>query len=174
MIIKILPNFLSVLRIVLAFFLFINIRGHHSATAFWIVLAAGVTDFLDGYLARRLQQISALGGLLDPLADKVFFGALFIALLLENYLSLWAFAIFIVRDVLLLVGTAFIKMKHISYEFTPTFLSKMNTALQFAFGLIAVIYPGSAILLVLVGIILVTTILSGFFYFIRFSATVFE
>lgn len=174
MIIKLLPNLLSVLRIVLAFFLFINIRAHQPLTAFWIVLAAGFTDFFDGYLARRLHQISALGGLLDPLADKVFFGALFVALLLENYLPIWVFAVFIIRDILLLMGTAFIKMKHIAYEFTPTFLSKMNTALQFSFGLIAVLYPGSAILLVLVGIILVTTLLSGFFYFVRFSTTVFE
>lgn len=172
--IKLLPNFLSILRIVLAFFLFTQIRAHQPVMAFWIVLAAGVTDFLDGYLARRWQQISALGGLLDPLADKVFFGALFAALLLENYLPLWVFAVFIVRDILLLMGTAFIKMKHIMYEFTPTFLSKINTALQFSFGLIAVLYPGSSVLLVLVGIILVTTILSGFFYFLRFSATVFE
>lgn len=174
MITRLLPNFLSILRIILAFFLFANIRDHQPITACWIVIAAGVTDFLDGYLARRLEQISALGGLLDPLADKVFFGALFIALLLENYLPLWVFAVFIVRDILLLLGTAFIKMKHIVYEFTPTFLSKMNTALQFSFGLIAVLYPDSAILLVLVGIILVTTILSGFLYFIRFAGTVFE
>lgn len=174
MIIKLLPNLLSLLRIVLAFFLFTQIRAHHPVTAFWIVVAAGVTDFLDGYLARRLQQISALGGLLDPLADKVFFGTLFIALLWESYLPLWVFAVFIVRDVLLLMGTAFIKMKHIDYEFTPTFLSKINTTLQFLFGLIAVLQPHSALLLVLVGIILVTTILSGFVYFIRFISTVFE
>jgi cardiolipin synthase len=174
MIIKLLPNFLSALRIVLAFFLFISIRAHHPVTSFWIVLAAGVTDFLDGYFARRLNQISALGGLLDPLADKVFFGTLFVALLLQDSLPLWVFAVFIVRDVLLLMGTAFIKMKHITYEFTPTFLSKINTALQFAFGLIAVLYPDSGILLVLVGIILVTTLLSGFLYFLRFSSTVFE
>lgn len=172
--IKILPNFLSIVRIALAFFLFNCIRDHQPVIAFWIIIAAGATDFLDGYLARRFEMISALGGLLDPLADKLFFGALFIALLLENYLPLWVFAVFIVRDVMLLLGTAFIKIKHIEYEFTPTFLSKINTALQFSFGLIAVLYPGSAILLVLVGIILVTTLLSGFLYFLRFSATVFE
>lgn len=174
MIIRLLPNFLSILRIILAFFLFTHIRSHQPVIAFWIVLTAGVTDFLDGYLARRFQQISALGGLLDPLADKMFFGALFVALLLEKYLPLWVFAVFIVRDLMLLLGTAFIKIKHIEYEFAPTFLSKINTALQFSFGLIAVLCPGSAILLVLVGIILVTTLLSGFLYFLRFSATVFE
>lgn len=172
--IRLLPNFLSLLRIVLAFFLYINIRSHEPIIASWILIAAGITDFLDGYLARRLGQISALGGLLDPLADKIFFGTLFVALLLENSLPIWIFAVFIVRDVLLLLGTAFIKMRHILYEFTPTFLSKINTTLQFCFGLIAVIYPNSAILLVLVGIILVTTILSAFFYFIRFVTTVFE
>jgi cardiolipin synthase len=172
--VKLLPNFLSILRIILAFFLFTSIRAHQPVAACWILIGAGVTDFLDGYLARRLQQISALGGLLDPLADKVFFGALFVALLLENYLPLWVFAVFIVRDILLLLGTAFIKVKRIVYEFTPTFLSKINTTLQFSFGLIAVLYPSSAVLLVLVGIILVTTILSGFLYFLRFATTVFE
>jgi len=171
--IKLLPNFLSVLRIVLAFFLFINIRSHHPVIACWIVFAGGLTDFFDGYLARRLQQTSALGGLLDPLADKIFFGALFIALLLEHNLSIWFFSVFVLRDSMLLLGTMFIKTKHIEYEFTPTFLSKINTCLQFLFGLIALLYPNSSALFVLIGIISVTTVLSGFLYFVRFMSKVF-
>ena len=164
--IKLIPNLLSFLRIVLAFFLFISVRSHQPITACCIVLAGGVTDFLDGYLARRFNQISSLGGLLDPLADKIFFGTLFLA-------SIWVFSVFVIRDVLLLTGTAFIKKNHIEYEFTPTLLSKLNTTLQFLFGLIALLYPDSAILMVLMGIILVTTVLSGFLYFIRFASTVF-
>ena len=171
--IKLIPNLLSFLRIVLAFFLFISVRSHQPITACCIVLAGGVTDFLDGYLARRFNQISSLGGLLDPLADKIFFGTLFLALLLEKTLSIWVFSVFVIRDVLLLTGTAFIKKNHIEYEFTPTLLSKLNTTLQFLFGLIALLYPDSAILMVLMGIILVTTVLSGFLYFIRFASTVF-
>lgn len=168
-----LPNLLSLLRIVLAFFLFINIRNHQPIAACGIVFLGGLTDFLDGYLARRFHQVSALGGLLDPLADKIFFGSLFIALLLEKSLSIWVFSVFVFRDILLLLGTLFIKSKHIDYEFTPTFLSKLNTTLQFLFGMIALLCPDSVILWVLIGVISVTTILSGFLYFIRFANKVF-
>ncbi len=176
---KYIPNLLSLIRIILAVILFLSIREKNIHQAIIVLIVGGATDFLDGYFARKFKHLTTknlktIGGMLDPLADKIFFGALFVALLSEGFLPLWLFIIFIIRDVLLLIGTIFIKIKGVVYEFTPTFLSKINTTLQFIFGLIALIFPNSAILLVLVGVLIVTTCLSALLYLIRFVTTVFE
>lgn len=97
-----LPNVLSALRLAsVPVFLFLFISGREEAAV--ILYGAGaLTDFFDGFIARRLGQISELGKVLDPLADRVFIVALALALVVVGTLPWWLAALIIVRDLLML------------------------------------------------------------------------
>ena len=97
-----LPNLLSIARLCsVPVFLWLFTSGREEAAV--IVYGAGAwTDFFDGYIARRLDQVSALGQLLDPLADRVFIVALAVALVATDGLPLWLAIGIVARDVLLL------------------------------------------------------------------------
>jgi cardiolipin synthase (CMP-forming) len=70
-----------------------------------------VTDLLDGYLARRLNQISELGKIIDPLADKLAVGAIAILMFINGLIPLWFILIVLVRDVLILVFGLYLKSR---------------------------------------------------------------
>jgi len=97
------PNVLSALRLAsVPVFLFLFISGREEAAV--ILYGVGAfTDFLDGFIARRLGQISELGKVLDPMADRVFIVALAVALVVAGTLQWWLAALIVVRD-LLMVG----------------------------------------------------------------------
>ncbi|WP_243062866.1 CDP-alcohol phosphatidyltransferase family protein [Humibacter sp. RRB41] len=97
------PNCLSFFRLALVpIFLWFVIVGW-DAWALVVLIVASVTDFLDGYLARRLGQVSRLGQLLDPAADRLYIFAALIGLAWRDLLPWWLVAVIIARDVMLLV-----------------------------------------------------------------------
>ena len=101
------PNLLSLFRIaltpVVGFYLAQN-DGRSTAIAVTVMLLAGLTDWLDGYLARRLHQVSALGLVLDPVADKLFAAAIVVLLVLYRDMPIWLAALIIGRDLLILTA----------------------------------------------------------------------
>jgi cardiolipin synthase len=102
--ILLLPNLLSLARIFLLPFLILLIAHGHDRAALALVLLGMVFDILDGFLARRLHQITELGKVLDPLGDKLAVGALVITLTIFKGFPIWAAAIIIIRDLILLIG----------------------------------------------------------------------
>jgi CDP-diacylglycerol--glycerol-3-phosphate 3-phosphatidyltransferase len=70
-----------------------------------------LTDFLDGYVARKLHQVTELGKILDPLADKLTTGAAAVLLVIVGALPFWYVSVMILRDVLILIGAVYIKAK---------------------------------------------------------------
>jgi CDP-diacylglycerol--glycerol-3-phosphate 3-phosphatidyltransferase len=104
-------NLLSTLRILLAVPLFIFLSKENYYAVMAICLIAYVTDLLDGYFARKLNQISELGKILDPLADKVFVFVLALQLLVQGKIPVWFFVVIVSRDVLILLGGLFMKDK---------------------------------------------------------------
>lgn len=102
-----LPNLLSLSRIFIApmigFFLW---RGDADSAmvALVLIIMAGITDGLDGFIARRLNMVSDLGVALDPIADKVFAALLVIFLIMFRYLPIWLAVVIIGRDLLILAG----------------------------------------------------------------------
>ncbi|MEO5931657.1 MAG: CDP-alcohol phosphatidyltransferase family protein [Candidatus Kapaibacterium sp.] len=99
-----LSNIISALRIVLAIpTAFVLVAGMRW-TAVALCLAASLTDVLDGYIARRYNEISDLGKILDPLADKAFVGMLVVVLLIQHQLPFWLVAVVLGRDLLILLG----------------------------------------------------------------------
>lgn len=97
---------------------------------FPIFLAGALSDALDGMLARWLKVSSALGTYLDPLADKVFVSVVTYALWWDGRLPLWLFALFVGRDLLILVGSAYIYRRSGRRDFQPSVWGKVSTILQ--------------------------------------------
>lgn len=96
------PNVLSLIRLALVpVFLVLVILGHDVA-ALIVLIVSSLTDYLDGILARRLNQVTRLGQLLDPAADRLFIFATLIGLAIRGIVPWWLLAIIVLRDVLLL------------------------------------------------------------------------
>jgi len=102
-----LPNLLTMLRFALIpVYLVIFAQGHMIA-AFFVVAAAGLTDILDGYLARSRGQVTAVGSMLDPLADKTMMIAVIVSLLVSGHIPWEAAAAMFFRDLGMIIGSAF-------------------------------------------------------------------
>jgi len=99
-----LPNLLSLLRITLMPFILLALRSGRDLPLLALMLAAVATDFFDGLVARKTNQISDLGKVLDPLADKVCVDTMVIALSLWRGFPWWATGIIVGRDLLILLG----------------------------------------------------------------------
>ena len=107
-----LPNLLSLSRVVLApviwYLLWLDTTTA-TVLAGLTIIVAGVTDGLDGYLARRMNQVSGLGIALDPICDKVFAIILAVGLILYRSFPLWLAIAIVARDLLILVGGLYLK-----------------------------------------------------------------
>jgi CDP-diacylglycerol--glycerol-3-phosphate 3-phosphatidyltransferase len=84
--------------------------NHREWAVFFIVIATS-TDFLDGYLARKLHQVTDLGKVIDPLADKIGIGIVAVCLLLTGDIPLWYFIAVLARDVLIFLGGIYINRR---------------------------------------------------------------
>jgi CDP-diacylglycerol--glycerol-3-phosphate 3-phosphatidyltransferase len=104
-------NILSLLRILLAIPIYILIAKSETEILLIVLVIAIITDYLDGYFARKFNQITDLGKILDPFADKVCTTAGFIALTVYQGFPLWITALIILRDVFILLGSLFIFKK---------------------------------------------------------------
>jgi phosphatidylglycerophosphate synthase len=148
-----LPNLISLSRLGLAA-AFVVLKG--TTPRLIIIAAAGATDFLDGYLARRGGSTSKWGALIDPIADRFFVFAAVCALLFDGALGIWQYAILISRDFMTAVG--FLTARAIPWLRRVRFKSRMSgkvvTVLQLGtLALVFVARPLVNVALVLVGIV---------------------
>jgi cardiolipin synthase (CMP-forming) len=127
-----LPNFLSLLRIILVPVIVIFLIQGSYAKALIVFVVAGLTDALDGALARLLNKQTKLGSFLDPLADKILLSTSFIALAIFSLIPSWLAVIVISRDFIILLGIVILSMMSVTYEIKPIFVSKVTTTLQIA------------------------------------------
>jgi len=135
-----LPNFLSLFRIILVPVTIVYLIDGSYITALVIFSLAGITDALDGFLARVLHQKTLLGAYLDPLADKALLTACFITLSILQVIPSWLTAIIVTRDFIILFGICVLFMVSGSLEIRPAFISKITTALQLLTVFLALIY----------------------------------
>ena len=105
------PNIISTVRIVIIIFAAKELIAENNFNAFTLYAIAGFTDFLDGFLARKLNQITELGKILDPVADKLMIGSAIIILLMQDRMPFWYVAIIIGRDLFNLLGVLIAKQK---------------------------------------------------------------
>jgi CDP-diacylglycerol--glycerol-3-phosphate 3-phosphatidyltransferase len=106
-----LPNLLSFLRIGLLPFIVLCLKAGQNRRALGLMLLAVATDYFDGWLARRLNQVTDSGKMIDPLADKVCVSTMVIALWLWRDFPLWAAVLIVGRDLMIVVGGLFIMKK---------------------------------------------------------------
>ncbi len=115
------PNQLTLLRLGFLPLFIILIFYRRSGWALAILVAAGLTDTMDGLLARTLNQRTSLGAYLDPIADKLLLSSSFVVLALEGQIRWWLTILVLGRDVLLLTTAAVILLTAGYRSFPPTF-----------------------------------------------------
>lgn len=128
------PNVISVFRLVLVPLTIDALLAGRYDVAFWVFLVAGVSDGVDGWIARRFDQRSELGAYLDPLADKALIVSIFVTLAIVGVLPVWLAILVVSRDVLIVGGVLLSWMLGASVAIRPLFVSKANTTAQIAFA----------------------------------------
>lgn len=164
-----LPNLLTLLRLFLVPVLFYALMEGLHGWALAIFLLAGMSDGLDGWIARRFHQQTRLGAILDPIADKTLVVTAVITLTWLGYLPLWLTIAIISRDILIVGGAIGYQLLIGALDVKPTRLSKVNTAAQFALIVIVLmqgagIWQGKTLLHGLFGLVFATTVASGLQY----------
>jgi cardiolipin synthase (CMP-forming) len=168
------PNALCVLRMLLVVpVAWLLARGEYRLTL-WIFGFAAATDGLDGFLAKRCGWTSALGKILDPLADKILLVGVFITLTATGVVPVWLAAAAVGRDLLITAGAITYNSLYGDPHGNPTPISKLNTLCQILYLLLVVgahaaeSRPGTAID-VLGALVFVTTAVSGIDYVITYT-----
>lgn len=131
------PNLISMVRLAgVPVFLWLVLGPKADAWALGLLMVAGVTDFLDGYLARKLDQRSKFGEILDPVADRLYILAVVVGLALRDIIPWWVAVVLPLRDVFLWGLVPFLRMR--GYSALPVhFLGKAATFnLLYAFPLL--------------------------------------
>lgn len=166
MTLKHIPNLICVVRILLVGPIIWYLLSGHYGLALLLILTAGLSDALDGYLARRFDWRTRLGGLLDPAADKLLMVSLFVTLSWLGWVPVWFTAIVIGRDIVIVAGIITYQRMVGPVQGNPTFASKLNTVLQIAFALLVIAHawrgwPPALWLEILGAVVLMTIAISG-------------
>jgi cardiolipin synthase len=160
------PNAISLLRIALIVPILLLMLRDEYAWALGLFFFAGFSDGLDGYLATRFDWKTRLGGLLDPVADKLLVAGMFITLAWVGKAPAWLAGLVILRDVIIFGGAVAYNFLIEPVEGEPTRISKLNTVLELLFLLFVVSHaafgwPAPISMTVLGAAILVTVVISG-------------
>lgn len=171
------PNILAFIRLLIAplmFWIILNPQvftnaGWHISWSYYIAallfVIASVTDFFDGYVARELNQITIVGQILDPLADKMLTLAAFLGLMMTEAASAWAIYIIIVRE-LFITGLRTLSLSE-GIDISASWAGKVKTVAQMiAIGFLLMHWNGGALLL---WIVVALTLYSGGEYLAGFS-----
>ncbi len=126
------PNLITLARLLsVPVAVYVTLRGYYDI-AFWIFLAAGLSDAVDGLIAKQFDVRSTLGAYMDPLADKALLVGIFITLGSLGEIALWLVILIVFRDLLIIGGAILFQTLTSSLEMEPLFVSKVNTVCQIA------------------------------------------
>jgi cardiolipin synthase len=171
-------NLLTALRIVLTVpFLYLISKGSYGG-ALAVFFIASLTDFTDGYVARRFNQRTSVGRIMDPLADKILTTAAYIVMAIPRAglpsIPIWLAAAVVIRDVVILLGSLIVFLAMRFKQFEPSILGKINTLVELglivwflAFNGISGLGPLRPLLPACYVIVLCSVLLSGGYYILR-------
>jgi cardiolipin synthase len=129
-----LPNFLTFLRMAIVPFFVLAVFAHDFRLAVWIFVISGITDVLDGWIARTFDLQSRMGALLDPLADKVLLTAAYISLAVPHgqavVIPIWLAILTLFRDFLIMLMAFVFYMFEGVKSFPPTWAGKLTTVMH--------------------------------------------
>ena len=134
--------------------------------AFWVFLAAGVSDAIDGFIAKRIEKATVLGAYLDALADKALLVGVYVALGVEGHLDLWLVILVVFRDILIVGGAILFRLLTRTLTMQPLMVSKVNTVTQIVLATVVLGRLGldiavDGVVMVLVYAVAATTLASG-------------
>lgn len=134
-----LPNFITSLRLLCSPVLAWLLLQSEYRVALGLILFAGLTDWFDGFTARHFGASGKVGAILDPLADKTMLVVLFITLAVLKLIPLWLVALVIARDLIIVSGSALLRVFRNIRRFSPSLLGKVSTFFQIVFALLVVL-----------------------------------
>lgn len=120
-----LPNIISFIRLILVIPMVIFISNNDQRGIVTVVLLAFISDYLDGYTARKYNIITEFGKVIDPLADKVFVGLTVVFMYVYGYIELWFFSLVLGRDMLIFLGGLYVTPK-LGYVLPSNMLGKVT------------------------------------------------
>ena len=124
------PNLITTLRFILTPIFIIYLLDDRLLSALIVFIIAGLSDGVDGFLARALNQKTNIGAYLDPLADKILLISAFIVLPVKGFAPSWLAVIVISRDILILSGVSILFLIKKELTIKPSILSKITTCFQ--------------------------------------------
>ena len=163
------PNLLTILRILLVPVFVIYVIHNNFWMALVIFILAGITDGLDGLIARLLNQKTVIGAYLDPIADKMLLISAYISLTIKDILPGWLTVVIVSRDIIIFSGIAVMSLMGKGPDIRPSVLSKITTVFQIL-TIIITLYSLKQYPTLLHGFIITTsafTIVSGLQYMYR-------
>ena len=169
---KFVPNIITISRILLTFLFVPFFLSDEFTWALIIFSIAAVSDFFDGYVARKFKITSKFGAMMDPLADKVLMFVSYLLFAYEKIIPYYLAGVVILRDLLILVVVLTCLIKKIKLKFSPLMSSKINTTAQLVFVILILTCKTFSINLsldVLVLFVCVMTIYSGLDYAVRYK-----
>lgn len=165
---RLLPNLLTASRLVASPFIVWLLTQRRFRVALWVILLAAVTDWLDGFAARRLGVRGQLGVVLDPLADKVLLVAVFLTLGTIGLIPVWMLVLVIARDLVIVTGALLLRIYKNVRRFRPSLSGKVSTFFQVVLVLLVLVlaaYP-----LAIVSALATTALFSSAFFTILSGA----
>ncbi|GIK34280.1 MAG: hypothetical protein AMXMBFR45_14580 [Gammaproteobacteria bacterium] len=168
------PNLICILRMLLVLPIVVSLLEDRIGIALVLVAIAGISDGLDGFLAKHFHWQSRLGGLLDPLADKLLLVSLFVTLALQALIPAWLAIVVVSRDLVIVSGGVLYNSLVGPVQPEPSGASKLNTLAQLLLILAVLLQRAMGwalepLVTVAGAAVLVTSVVSGLHYVIRWS-----
>jgi cardiolipin synthase len=169
-----LPNIISTVRLAAVVPVIQLLVSEQFGWALFVFLLAGISDGVDGFLAKHYGWRTPLGGILDPLADKALLISCFLVLAAMGLIPLWLTLAVLFRDLVIVSGGVLYHYLIEDVQATPTKLSKLNTVVQIVLVVVVIADAGplplpQVLIETLIWICLATTVLSGTLYVVLWS-----
>lgn len=162
------PNLISILRIILVIPIAYFLWKQNYLTALLLFLFGGLSDGLDGFLARRYKWETEIGVILDPMGDKLMMLTAYLLLGWHNLLPWWLVSLVLFRDFIIILGTLLYRKFIGDAKLNPLYISKLNTVLQILLVLVImfsqVIELNQLIIDSVLWLVVATTLMSGYAY----------
>jgi cardiolipin synthase len=166
------PNLITLARILLVPVVVWAIASDAMQIAFLLFLAAGLSDAVDGFLAKRFGMATELGAYLDPLADKAMIVSIYVALGIADAIPRWLVILVVSRDIMIVSAIILSWLLDKRVTLKPLTVSKLNTVAQIVLALFVLAsrgyyFDGEPLLTVLMGLVAILTLLSIVFYLVE-------
>jgi cardiolipin synthase len=163
------PNLITLARILSVPVLVWAIASGEMLIAFGLFVAAGVSDLVDGFLAKRFNMTSEIGAYLDPLADKVLIVSIYVALGITGAIPRWLVILVVSRDIMIVGAIILSWLAGKPVELRPLFVSKLNTAAQIIFACLVLAslgfkFDAGPVQTIAMALVAILTLLSVAFY----------